>query len=45
MKAEPGKPLTNEEVERLISLEMTAGLEHIYGADNIAPDPGKVEGR
>lgn len=38
MKAEPGKPLTNEEVERLISLEMTAGLEHIYGADNIAAE-------
>ncbi|MGE3476959.1 MAG: hypothetical protein AB7H70_14250 [Rhodospirillaceae bacterium] len=38
MKAEPGKPLDDADVERLISAEMTAGLEHVFGADNIAAE-------
>jgi hypothetical protein len=38
MKAEPGKPMTNEDVSRLIAAEMTAGIEHVYGADNIAAE-------
>lgn len=38
MKAEPGKPLGAEDVERLIAAEMTAGLEHVFGADNIAAE-------
>jgi hypothetical protein len=38
VKAEPGKPLGDEDIERLISAEMTAGLEHVFGADNIAAE-------
>ncbi|MGE3336041.1 MAG: hypothetical protein AB7I36_20585 [Rhodospirillaceae bacterium] len=30
--------LSDEDVERLISAEMTAGLEHVFGADNIAAE-------
>lgn len=38
MKAEPGKPLTTEDIERLISIELTAGQEYVYGADNIVAE-------
>lgn len=38
MKAEPGVPLTTEEIERLISVEMVAGQEYVYGPDNIAAE-------
>lgn len=38
VKAEPGTPLTDDAVERLIAAEMTAGLAHVYGADNIAAE-------
>jgi hypothetical protein len=38
MKAEPGKPLDQGELERLISTEMVAGLEYVYGPDNIAAE-------
>lgn len=38
MNVEPGTPLTKEQVERLISFEMTAGLEYVYGPDNISAD-------
>lgn len=33
-----GEPLTPEDVEKLLSAEMTAGLEYVYGADNIAAE-------
>lgn len=32
------KQLTTEEVQRLLSYEMTAGLQYVYGPDNIAAD-------
>lgn len=38
MRAEPGKPLSDDDVARLISAEMTSGLEHVFGADNIAAE-------
>lgn len=38
MNAEPGTKLTHEQIERLISYEMTAGLEYVYGPDNISAD-------
>ena len=38
MIVEPGKPLAKEEIERLISTEITAGLEYVYGPDNIAAE-------
>jgi len=38
MIAEPGKGLDKESIERLISNEMTAGLEYVYGPDRIAAD-------
>jgi len=38
MNIEPGKPLTQEEVERLISAEVVAGREYVFGADNIAAE-------
>ena len=38
MQIEPGKPLTQEDVEKLLAAEMVAGLEYVYGADNIAAE-------
>ena len=38
MKAEPGKPLTNEDIQRLISNELTSCQEYLYGADNIVAE-------
>lgn len=38
MKAEPGKPLDIDELERLIGSELTSGLEYVYGPDNIAAE-------
>ena len=38
MQIEPGKPLTEEDIEKLRSAEMVAGLESGYGADNIAAE-------
>jgi len=35
---ELGQPLTEEDVAKLLSAEMTAGLEYVYGADNIAAE-------
>lgn len=35
---EVGKPLTEEDVEKLLSAEMVGGLEYVYGADNIAAE-------
>lgn len=33
-----GEPLTEEDISKLLSAEMTAGLEYVYGADNIAAE-------
>jgi hypothetical protein len=38
MQIEPGKPLTQDDVEKLLAAEMVAGLEYVYGADNIAAE-------
>lgn len=38
MIAEPGKALTPEDIERLISAEVTAGRDYVYGFDNIAAE-------
>lgn len=38
MKMEPGQALAPEDVEKLLAAEMTAGLEYVYGADNIAAE-------
>lgn len=38
MKAEPGKPLTKDQVEQLISNELTTGQQYVYGPDNVASD-------
>jgi len=35
---EPGQPLDNADVERIISGELTAGREYVFGADNIAAE-------
>lgn len=35
---EPDTRLTTDEIERLISYEMTAGLQYVYGPDNIAAE-------
>lgn len=38
MTAEPGTGLDKEAIQRLIANEMTAGLEYVYGPDNIASE-------
>lgn len=38
MIAEPGKGLSKEDIERLIANEITAGIQYVYGPDNIAAD-------
>ncbi len=38
MQLEPGQALAPEDVEKLLAAEMTAGLEYVYGADNIAAE-------
>lgn len=38
MKAEPGKQLTPDDIQRLISLELIEGREYVYGLDNIAAE-------
>lgn len=38
MIAEPGKPLSEEDVARLISIEMTAANEYMGGPDNIVAE-------
>lgn len=38
MRLEPGQPLTQEDVEKLLTAEIVSGLEYIYGADNIAAE-------
>lgn len=38
MNVEPGQPLSESDIERLVALEMTAANEHVYGADNIAAE-------
>lgn len=38
MIAESGKPLTQDQIETLISIELTAGLDYVYGPDNIAAE-------
>ncbi len=38
MHLEPGQVLAPEDVEKLLAAEMTAGLEYVYGADNIAAE-------
>lgn len=38
MKAEPGTPLTEEDVSRLISTETTSAMEYVYGPDNVSAE-------
>lgn len=38
MKANPGQPMTPKDLQRLISIELVAGRDHVYGADNIAAE-------
>ena len=38
MKATPGQPMSESDIERLISLEIVAGRDFVYGADNIAAE-------
>lgn len=38
MKANPGQPMTPDDLQRLISIELVAGRDHVYGADNIAAE-------
>ncbi len=38
MNQELGQPLAPEDVEKILTAEMSAGLEYVYGADNIAAE-------
>lgn len=38
MKPNPGQPMSNEDLERLVSIELVAGRDFVYGADNIAAE-------
>lgn len=38
MRAEPGQPLSVDDVQRLLSTELVQGIEYVYGPDNIAAD-------
>lgn len=38
MKPQPGQPMTPENLERLVSIELVAGRDFVYGADNIAAE-------
>lgn len=38
MKAIPGQPMTPEDMERLVSIELVAGRELVYGVDAIAAE-------
>lgn len=41
MLAEPGKGLDTEQIQRLISNELVAGLQYVYGPDNVAAERDK----
>lgn len=38
MKAEPGKQLSQDDIQRLISAEITEGRDYVYGFENIAAE-------